>query len=80
MILVKVRSGEKKQLLYNWPLPLTLASWIIAIAERFVDQEMAGHLRASAGLLRIVRHDRTKGEPIAVEVDQGEERVQIYID
>lgn len=77
---LRVRQENGRTIAISLPLPLTLASWGIAIAERFVDQETAAHLRASADMLRVMRHDRRKGEPIAVDIDQDEEHVQIYID
>jgi hypothetical protein len=63
------------------PVPLTLAGWALGIARRFVDRDIAGHLGAAATLIATMRDHLGKPgmEPIVVDVDDEDERVQVYI-
>jgi hypothetical protein len=77
------RDEEKRarQIAISLPLPLGLAGWGLRIANRFVDPDVAGALSAAATLAKTMRHDLGKrgAEPIAVEVEDEDERVQVYI-
>jgi hypothetical protein len=75
------KGGDKTRIAISLPVPLTLAGWGLRIANRFVDEDTVGRLDAAAMLLRTMRHDLGKAgaEPIAVDVNDEDERVQVYI-
>ena len=89
---VRIRSAPRTQgkdgkdstgtrLAISMPLPLGLAGGILRFAHRFVDQETAGHLDAAGTLVTAMKRDlRQPGaDPIVVDVDDEDERVQVYI-
>ena len=83
---VRIRSAPKKdskgtRLAISMPLPLSLAGWGLRFAHRFVDQETAGHLDAAGTLVLAMKNDLGKpgADPIVVDVDDEDERVQVYI-
>lgn len=63
------------------PLPLSLAGGAMRLAHRFVDGEAADHLAAITTLVQAMRHDLGKpgAEPIAIDVNDENDRVQVYI-
>ena len=89
---VRVRSAPRSRdaggdgstgtrLAISMPLPLGLAGWILRFAHRFVDRETAGHLDAAGALLMAMRRDlgQPGADPIVIDVDDEDERVQVYI-
>jgi hypothetical protein len=83
---VRIRSTPKEgssgtRFAISLPLPLTLAGWAMRLAHRFVDVDTAGRLDAAAALLHTMRHDLGKpgAEPVVVDVNDDDERVQVYI-
>jgi hypothetical protein len=73
--------GKPTRFAISLPAPLGLASWALRIAHRFVDEEQAAYLSAAAGVLASVRHEMGKPgiDPIVVDIDDEDERVQVYI-
>jgi hypothetical protein len=83
---VRIRSAPSKgsggtRIAISLPVPLALAGWGLQVAHRFVDQDVAGHLQAAAALVGAMRQNLGKPgtEPIVVDVDDEDERVQVYI-
>jgi hypothetical protein len=78
---VRIWQSSGKRIAVSLPLPLTLAGWSIRWARRFVGEDAATHLDAAAGLLRIMRDDQSEkdAQPIVIDVDEKDERVQVYI-
>jgi hypothetical protein len=80
----KAKSGEQgsqRKFIISLPVPLSLAQWGLHIAHRYVGEERAADLDAAAALLKTVKHDLGKPgtDPIMVDVDDADERVQVYI-
>jgi hypothetical protein len=77
------RDGEtvRKKLAISLPVPLSLAQWGLRIAHRYVGEDQAANLDVAATMLRTVGHDLGKPgtDPIIVDVDDEDERVQVYI-
>lgn len=71
----------RRKFAISLPVPLTLAQWGLRIAGRYVDEDQASQLQGAAALVKSVKHDLGKPEtdPIVVDVDDEDERVQIYI-
>lgn len=83
---VRIRSAPNvdssgTRIAISLPVPLTLAGWGLKIVHRFVDPDAAGHLQAAAALVSAMSQDLGKpgAEPIVVDVDDEDERVQVYI-
>jgi len=70
-----------RKLIISLPVPLSLAQWGLRIAHRYVGEDRAVDLNAAAALLKSVRHDLGKPgtDPIVVDIDDADDRVQIYI-
>ena len=75
------KDSSRKNFAISLPVPLTLGQWGLRIAQRFVDEEQGTQLDMAASLLRSVKRDLGKPgtDPIVVDVDDADERVQIYI-
>jgi hypothetical protein len=74
---VRIREGGRRTIAFSFPLPLTLAVWVLRIAQPFVPQ------LADTGvddLLIALRDGDLGDEPIAIDVqDDGRgEQVQVY--
>jgi hypothetical protein len=78
---VRIQQRQGRRIAFSFPLPLTLANWGLRIAYRFVDQNTVPHLDTAAELVKGMRGSlRTSGgEPIVVDVDDADDRVQVYI-
>jgi hypothetical protein len=63
------------------PVPFALAQWALRIGQRYVSEEQGPQLDLAASILRSVKHDVGKpgSDPIVVDVDDEDERVQVYI-
>jgi hypothetical protein len=74
---VRVSEGGKRKIALSFPLPLTLAAWVVRLIQPFVPQ-----LRESAvdELILALRDSRVPGEPLFVDVqdDEAGERVEVY--
>ena len=70
-----------KRFAISLPVPLSLGQWGLRIAHRFVGEDHAVELDTAATLLQSVKHDLGKPgtDPIVVDIDDADERVQIYI-
>jgi hypothetical protein len=55
-----------------------LASWGVGIARRYVDEQTAQYLDASAEFIRAMRHEHGRSEPLEVSVDEDGQYVQVY--
>ncbi|MFC2037444.1 hypothetical protein ACFLYD_05685 [Chloroflexota bacterium] len=75
---LRIHEGEKQQIAFSVPLPLTLAAWGLRIAQPFVPQ-----LKETGvdDLIIALRDSDPREEPISIDVqdDEDGERVQIYI-
>ena len=76
---VRIREGDGRRISISLPIPLLLAQWGIQIARRYVDDQTATYLDTSAEFLDAMRKDRDKSEPIMIDVDEGDQHVQVYI-
>ena len=77
---VRIEPKKGKSLRISLPIPLTLTDWGLRIARRFVDQEKATYLEMGASLVQVMRHSHQPGdELLSVNIDQPDEKVQIYI-
>jgi len=76
---VRIREGSGRRISISLPIPLLLAQWGIRIARRYVDDQTATYLDTSAEFLDAMRKDRKQSEPIMIDVDEGDQHVQVYI-
>jgi hypothetical protein len=69
-----------KRFIISLPVPLVLAQWGLRIAPRYVGEEQAAQVEMAAAVLQSLRRDLGKPgtDPIAIDVDDKDERVQIY--
>jgi cytochrome bd-type quinol oxidase subunit 1 len=75
---LRIREEGKQRIALSFPLPLSLAAWILRLAQPFVPQ------LAETGiddLLIALRHGEIDGEALFIEVQDEEdgEHVQLYI-
>lgn len=75
---LRVHGDNKRALTLSFPVPLTLAAWVLRIVRPFVPQ-----LRDTAvdELILALRDSASQGEPVMIDVDDKEdgERVQLYL-
>ena len=85
---VRVRSksqdgdqGKHRGFAISLPVPFALAQWALRIGQRYVSEEQGPQLDLAASILQSVKLDLGKpgSDPIVVDVDDKDERVQIYI-
>jgi hypothetical protein len=79
---VRVQEGDGgKRIAISLPLPLTLAGWGMNLARHFVKDEAVAHLDTAAELLKAMKGSlgTSKADPIAIDVDDDGQRVQVYI-
>jgi hypothetical protein len=71
----------RRRLFISLPVPLALAQWGLRIAHRYVSEEQAAYMDTAAALIQSAKRDLGKpgSDPIIVDVDDEDERVQIYI-
>jgi hypothetical protein len=74
-------SGKHRGFAISLPVPLNLAQWGLRVGQRYVSQEQGTQLDLAATVLRSVKHDVGKpgSDPIMVDIDDEDERVQVYI-
>jgi hypothetical protein len=75
---LRISEGEQQKIAFSFPLPLTLAAWVLRIARPFVPQlEETG----VDELIIALRDGTTGDEPFFIDVQDEEEgeRVQVYI-
>ena len=75
---LRITEKKGKGFRISFPLPLTLAAWVLKLVEPFVPQ-----LR-NTGVDEVIfalRDSARSGEPISIDVEDDEdgERVQVYI-
>lgn len=75
---VRVHQQGGRTIAISLPIPLTLASWGVGIARRYVDEQTTEYLDASAEFIRAMRREGRHSEPMMVSVDDDDERVQVY--
>ena len=75
---LRISERGKRRIALSFPLPLTLAAWVLRVAQPFVPQlEESG----VDDLILALRDSNTRDEPLFVDVqdDQDGERVQVYL-
>jgi hypothetical protein len=75
---VRIHEQAGKTIAISFPIPLTLAGLGIRIARRYVDEQTAQYLDASAEFVRVMRREHGRSEPIEISVDEEGQRVQVY--
>jgi hypothetical protein len=74
---VRISEEGKRKMTLSFPVPLTLAAWVVRIIQPFVPQ-----LRETGvdELILALRDSRVRGEPLFVDVQDDEEgeRVEVY--
>jgi hypothetical protein len=76
---VRISNADGSRIAISLPLPLDLLDWGVHIAERFVGEEVSTCLGASSEVLRSLRRTGGARQPIELRVDEGDERVRVYI-
>lgn len=74
---IRVREASGRTFTLSFPLPLTLAAWVLRVAQPYVPR-----LRdMGVDDLIIALRDHPRGEPLTINVAEGEEgeSVQVYI-
>jgi hypothetical protein len=74
---LRVKEAEGKKVAISFPLPLTLAAWVVRIAQPFVPKLRETGVDDLIVALSRNPHD----EPLSIQVDEGEggDKVDIYI-
>lgn len=75
---VRIHQQEGKTIAISLPVPLTLASLGVGIARRYVGEQTAQYLDASAEFIRAMRRERGRSQPLEISVDEGGQYVQVY--
>jgi hypothetical protein len=74
---VRISEEGERKIALSFPVPLTLAAWVVRLIKPFVPQ-----LRETAvdELILALRDSRVRGEPLFVDVQDDEEgeRVEVY--
>jgi hypothetical protein len=75
---LRISEGDKRTMALSIPLPLTLAAWVLKVAQPFVPQ-----LRDTGvdDVIIALRDSATRDEPLFIDVhdDEEGERVELYI-
>lgn len=75
---LRISEGNERKMALSIPLPLTLAAWVLKVAQPFVPQ-----LRDTGvdDLIIALRDSATRDEPLFIDVQDDEEgeRVELYI-
>jgi len=75
---LRVREEDGRKVAFSFPLPLTLAAWVLRLAQPFVPQ-----LKDTGvdDLIIALRQGKSRNEPLFVNVEDDEkgESVEIYI-
>jgi hypothetical protein len=75
---LRISEEGRRKIALSFPLPLTLAAWVLRIAQPFVPQlEDSG----VDDLIIALRDSASQGEPLFIDVEDDEqgERVELYI-
>jgi hypothetical protein len=75
---LRVEEDDGSRFAFGMPLPLNLAGWFIRIARPFVPKDQAGHLDTAAAFVSVMRED-PGADPIFIDVEDEDDKVQIYI-
>lgn len=75
---LRISEGGKRKIAFSFPLPLTLAAWVMRLAQPFVPQLQETGVD---DLIIALRESTSQGEPFFVDVqdDEDGERVELYI-
>jgi hypothetical protein len=75
---LRIREGDRQTMALSFPLPLTLAAWVLKVAQPFVPELKKTGID---DLIIALRDGVTGDEPIYIDVqdDSDGERVQLYI-
>ena len=75
---LRVREEDGRKVAFSFPLPLTLAAWVLRLAQPFVPQ-----LKDTGvdDLIIALRQGKSRNEPLLINVEDDEkgESVEIYI-
>lgn len=79
---VRIRDEDGKGLAISLPIPLLLLDWGLRIARHWVDSQTAEYLNMASAFVRAARQSQKgpAGETMSVQVDEGNEQVQVYIE
>jgi hypothetical protein len=75
---VRIKEEGKRKIAFSFPLPLTLAAWVVRVAQPFVPQLQDTGVD---DLIIALRESAAHGQPFSIDVQDDEEgeHVQIYI-
>jgi hypothetical protein len=75
---LRISEGGKHRMAFRFPLPLTLAAWVLRIAQPFIPQLQETGVDE---VIFALRDSTSRGQPFTIDVqdDENGERVQIYI-
>jgi hypothetical protein len=75
---LRIQEINGRRFAISFPLPLSLARWILPIAKIFVPDEQAAYLEMAAAIVKQMTNDPDQ-EPIMIDVeDEDGDRVQVY--
>ena len=74
---VRISEEGKRKLTLSFPVPLTLAAWVVRIIKPFVPQLKETGVDE---LILALRDSGVRGEPISIDVqdDEAGEQVEVY--
>ena len=75
---LRVEESDGDRFAFGMPMPLNLVGWSLKIAAFFVPKKQLGHLETAAAFVDAMRDD-PDADPLFIDVDDEDERVQIYI-
>jgi hypothetical protein len=75
---LRISEGGRRKITLSFPLPLTLAAWVMRMAQPFIPQLQDTGVD---DLIIALRDSAAQGEPLVIDVEDDEagERVQLYI-
>lgn len=75
---VRISESGRRKIAFGFPLPLTLAAWVVRVAQPFVPQLQETGVD---DLIIALRESAAHGQPFSIDVqdDEDGERVQLYI-
>ena len=75
---LRVEETNGDRFAFGMPMPLNLVGWSLRIAAFFVPSKQLGHLETAATFVDAMRDD-PDADPLFIDVDDEDEKVQIYI-
>jgi hypothetical protein len=75
---LRISEGGQRKIAFGFPLPLTLAAWVMRVAQPFIPQLQETGVD---DLIIALRESAAHGQPFSIDVqdDEDGERVQLYI-